>query len=141
MTAYVGRLAGAILAQCHGSLFLIGNTKQPCDWPACGLEAPGEIDALKHSFIRLSPLRTLEIPAPRLRIEVAKEQPAEALAQLVADRFLIERNGSVSDRLWRLILQQGDDPESLAEEVEATWLTEIPPRIWNIVRETVLKCV
>lgn len=110
MTAYVGRLAGALFAQCDHSFFLIGNTKQPCDWSACGLTAPGEIDALKRPFVRLAPLRPLDIPAPRLRIEIAEEQAAEMLPQVLADRFLIERNGSVSDRLWRLILQQGDDP-------------------------------
>jgi len=141
MTAYVGRLAGALFAQCHDSFFLIGNTKQPCNWQACGLAEPEEVDALKQSFIRLTPVKPLEIPAPRLRIEVAGDRPAETLAQVMADRFLIERNGSVSDRLWRLILQEGDDPESLMEEADATWLVEMPPHVWKIVRESVLRCV
>src|SRR5713101_1861726 len=135
MTAYVGRLAGALFAQCHDSFFLIGNTKQPCNWEACGLAVPGEIDAIKYPFVRLSPLQPVEISIPRLRIEVAKVQPPETLAQVLADRFLIERNGSVSDRLWRLVLQQGDDPESLMEEADATWLAQMPPHVWKIVRE------
>jgi hypothetical protein len=141
MIAYVGRLAGALFVQSHDSFFLVGNTKRPCNWEACGLAAPGEIDAIKHPFVRLSPLQPLEIPVPRLRIEVAKEQLPETLAQVLADRFLIVRNGSVSDRLWRLILQKGDDPESLTEEVDATWLAEMPPHVWKIVREAVLRCV
>src|SRR5579862_4283854 len=136
MTAYVGRLAGALFAQCHGRFFLIGNTKRPCDWQACGLEAPAEINACKRPFIRLSPLQPLEIPAPRLRMHVSEEVSGEELAQMLAERFLIERNGSVSDRLWGLILQKQDDPESLAEEVDATWLVRVPVHVWQVVRET-----
>jgi hypothetical protein len=141
VNAYVGRLAGAILLQHSEQMFLIGNTKQPCDWTASGVAQPAEIDALKRPFLALAPLRSTEVPKPRLSIAVGEGQVPEALAQSLADRLLIARNGSVSDRLWRLLLQEGDDPESLAEEVDATWLVEMPAHIWNMVRETVLRCV
>lgn len=141
MMVYVGRLAGAILAQCDHELFLVGNTKQPCDWRTQGLEPPVEVDAVKRPFIRLTELRSLEIPAPRLAIRVAEQQPAERIADALAKRLLVERNGSVSDRLWRLILAKGGDPESLADEADATWLIEMPLHVWNVVRDTVLRCV
>jgi hypothetical protein len=52
--ARVGRLAGAILAETEGRYFLIGNTKEPCDFRSEGFEQPAAIDALKQAYIRLS---------------------------------------------------------------------------------------
>ena len=48
--ARVGRLAGALLAETEGRYFLVGNTKEPCDFRALGVEPPPEIDALKRPF-------------------------------------------------------------------------------------------
>jgi hypothetical protein len=48
---------------------------------------------------------------------------------------VIERNGSVSERLWRLVL--GDAP---AEVVDLRWLGQMPLQVWQVVRDTVLKC-
>jgi hypothetical protein len=135
--ATVGRLAGALLAETRGEYYLVGNTKLPCDWPAAGFEPPPEIDALKRPFIRLSPLRAIEIEAPRLSLEVE----GEALPHLLSELFLIERTGSVSERLLRLVLGQSDEnPEPSAEQVDARWLGGIPKPIWAIVRDTVLRC-
>jgi hypothetical protein len=135
--ALVGRLAGAILAETEGQFFLVGNPKEPCDFAAVGFEPPGVVNAMEHPFIRLSPLRRVQVPQPYVRVEVE----GEALARLLVDRFVIQRNGSVSDRLWRLVT----DPKQAQHAVsggtlEARWLGEIPTEIWNIVRETVLKC-
>ncbi|MGH2652490.1 MAG: precorrin-3B C(17)-methyltransferase, partial [Actinomycetota bacterium] len=61
---------------------------------------------------------------------------------LLARRFLIERNGSVSDRLWRLVIgadEEGEGPEE--DEIDAQWLAEVPNRVWEIVRDTVLRCL
>lgn len=138
MMARVGRLAGAILAETGGQFFLVGNTKEPCDFAAAGFESPGEIDALERRYIRLVPRRAVELTAPYLRLELE----GETLATLLAERLLIERNASVSDRLWRLLIDPGGQegiPED--EAVDACWLAEIPAPIWGIVRDAVLRCL
>jgi hypothetical protein len=65
----------------------------------------------------------------------------EALARLLVDRFVIERNGSVSDRLWRLVTDPTRENRAVLDgSIDARWLGEIPTEIWHMVRETVLKC-
>ncbi len=138
MMARAGRLAGAILAETGGKFFLIGNTKEPCDFEAAGFEPPGEIDALKQPYIRLSARRSIEISPPCITLDLE----GEALAAVLAERLLIERNGSVSDRLWRLLMDpsgQEDFPEDQVAYVR--WLGEIPSPIWGIVRDAVLRCL
>jgi len=138
MMARIGRLAGAILAETDGEFFLIGNTKEPCDFEAAGFESPDEIDALGRRYIRLVPRRTIELAAPCLTLELE----GEALAALLAERLLIERNASVSDRLWRLLMDpDGREEPPEGEAVDARWLAEIPSPIWGIVRDTVLRCI
>jgi len=138
MMARVGRLAGAILAETGGEFFLVGNTKEPCDFEAAGFESPGEIDALERRYIRLAPQRAVELAAPYLRLDLE----VEALAALLAERLLIERNASVSDRLWRLLIDPSGQEELPEDEaVDARWLAEIPAPIWGIVRDTVLRCL
>jgi hypothetical protein len=136
--ASVGRLAGALLAETGGQYYLVGNTKVPCDWAASGFEPPPvEVDALLRPFIRLSPLRAIELGTPRLALDVE----GEALPRLLAERFLIDRTGSVSERLLRLVLGQSDeDAEPSADVVAARWLADLPKPIWDIVRDTVLRC-
>ncbi len=136
--ARVGRLAGALLAETGDEFFLIGNTKEPCDFEAAGFESPGEIDALERRYIRLAPRRAVELAAPYLRLDLE----GEALARLLAERLLIERNASVSDRLWRLLIDpSGQEELSEDEAVNVRWLAEIPAPIWEIVRDTVLRCL
>lgn len=135
--ARVGRLAGAILAETHGECYLVGNTKVPCDWVAAGLEPPGEIDALARPFIRLSPLRPLEIDPPCLIVDVEDE----ALPRLLTDLFVIQRTGSVSERLWSLVTGESQENDRRQSEVtQARWLGEVPLPIWQIVRNAVLRC-
>lgn len=138
MMARVGRLAGAILAQTEGRFFLVGNPKEPCDFEAAGFEDSGLIDALARPFIELRSKRPVPILPPS--IELTTE--GEPLARLLAERFLIARNGSVSDRLWRLVIDpeaSGDDPRDSV--IAARWLGEMPDPIWRIVRDTVLRCL
>lgn len=136
--ARVGRLAGAILAETAGRFFLVGNPREPCDFEAAGFDDPGSIDALEQPFIELRAKRAVEITPPS--IEIMTE--GDPLARLLADRFLIARNGSVSDRLWRLVL----DPEATGEDprdpvIPARWLGEMPEPVWRIVRDAVLRCL
>lgn len=136
--ARAGRLAGAILAESDGRFFLVGNPKEPCDFEAAGFGDPGPIDALARPFLELRPKRSISILPPS--IELTTE--GEPLARLLADRFLIARNGSVSDRLWRLVIDpeaSGDDQEDSV--IAARWLGEMPDPIWRIVRDAVLRCL
>jgi len=143
--ARVGRLAGALLAETGGVYYLIGNTKAPCDWRAAGFEPPGEIDALARPAVRLARLaaaehgaaREPELGTPQLAVDVE----GEPLARLLTDAFVIPRTGSVSERLWRLVIGESDeDDRPVPDVVPARWLGEIPPGIWQIVRNTVLRC-
>lgn len=135
--ARVGRLAGAILAETRGELYLVGNPKVPCDWGAAGFDPPAELEPRERPFVRLSARRAVEIPAPHLTLEVE----GETLPRLLAEVFLIQRTGSVSERLWRLVAGASDEAGApAAGAVAARWLGEIPPSVWRIVRETVLRC-
>jgi len=138
--ARLTRLAGALLLELGEQYFLIGNTKMPCDFPAVGFADPGTIDALQQPVLRLHARRAIELAEPYLSFQLDAEP--EAIAERVAERLVIQRNGSVSDRLWRLILNPEmpeDDP--LLPVVAATWLLEMPKPIWDIVRDTVLRCL
>lgn len=136
--ARVGRLVGAILTETQGRFYLVGNTKVPCDWTAAGFDPPtDEIDALKRPFIFLSPCRAVDLMPPYLQLDVE----GEALPRLLVETFLIQRTGSISERLWNLVTgQQDDDSDEVAVITPARWLGEIPPPIWQIVRDAVLRC-
>jgi hypothetical protein len=187
--ARVGRLAGAILAETEGVYYLVGNPKLPCDWRAAGFEPPGELDARVRPAVRLARLATQPgapgTGAPPLGVpQLSLEVEGEALARLLAETLVIPRTGSVSERLWRLVIGEpsddsvggsaddsaGDSPGDSADDsaggsagdspgdsagdspvnsagrrplpavVPARWLAELPPAIWNIVRDTVLRC-
>src|SRR5579875_998846 len=138
MMGRVGRLAGAILAETGGRFFLIGNTKEPCDFEAAGFEPPAAIDALKRPYVALTPRRPIEISPPCLTLDLQ----GESLAATLAERMLIERNGSVSERLWRLVMDPSGQQEfPLEQPVDVRWLGEMPTPIWKIVRDTVLRCL
>ena len=130
--ATVGRLAGALLAETRGEYLLVGGTKEPCDWHAAGFDVPdGLNDEPRRPSITLSARRPVEVLMPRLRVTVE----GEGLAHVLARRFFIARNGSVSERLWRLVVGEADG------EVDARWLGEIPEAVWDAVRDAVLRCM
>ena len=137
--ARVGRLGGAILAETQGAYYLIGNTKAPCDFRAAGFEPPDEVELVKGVYLRLKPLREVKVEAPVMLLDVEGEE----LAKKLVHRFVIDRNGSVSERLWRLVYSP-DDPLDDAEtpvERDARWLGDIPEPIWQLVRDSVLRCL
>lgn len=152
--ARLSRLGGALLLHAQGAFFLIGNLKRPCDFGAAGFVAPAQpIDALAQPVLPLAPApgQTPSETGPFLDVTVATPPDTtaptaagEALARRLAACLLIERNGSVSDRLWRLLLGDDSDPDAEAPAptavVDARWLPTLPPHIWNVVRDTVLKC-
>ena len=135
--ARVGRLAGALLAETEGRYFLVGNTKEPCDFRALGVEPPAEIDAQKRPFLPLLAGASIPLGATSLAIELE----GEALAERLAACFVIRRTGSVSERLWRLVTgtDEGDD-EPPTGVIDARWLGEMPIAVWRVVQDTVLRC-
>lgn len=136
--ARVGRLAGALLLHTGKDYFMVGNTKEPCDFAAAGFDPPSNVDLAKCRYIKLMPRRDVEIRKPYLLLELE----GEALAESLSERLLIERNGSVSERLWRMLFDpSGESGSSTDGTANARWLTEIPTEIWQIVRDGVLRCL
>jgi hypothetical protein len=136
--AQVARMDGAILAHTGSHYYLVGDLKRPCDWKAHGFEPPAQqIDALARPYIELVHTRAVVMETPNIFLPLE----GEALAKLLAARLLIERNGSVSDRLWHLILGATDENPRVPATQDVHWFTETPDRIWNIVRESVLRCL
>ena len=121
MMARVGRIAGSLLVETAGHWFLVGNPKEPCDLIEGNLEAP---------YVRALSVDGFELNGTWLVVD----GEGEPLARELAHRLVIERNGSVSERLWRLVT---DGKEG---EVDARWLTAMPLRVWQVVRDTVLRC-
>jgi hypothetical protein len=136
--ARVGRIAGAILAETEGRYYLVGNTKKPCDWAAAGFEAPTEIDALKRPYMPLLTRGPVDLGGAHLTLGLEGEE----LVRRLAECFVIRRTGSVSERLWRLVVcgtEEDDVPEQ--GTIDARWLGEMPLRVWQVVQDTVLRCV
>jgi hypothetical protein len=103
--ARIGRWMGALVVEAGGAQRLVGNPKEPC---------------------------TFTPPVPlSAALEVA-ERDLDELAALVHARLVIQRNDSVSERLWRLVTHAGD--------TRADWLLDIPAHVWEIVRNDVLRC-
>ncbi len=141
----VGRLAGAILIETEQSgecaWFLVGDTKVPCDFSAAGFAPPEARDARKVPYVRLRPTGAPKLSGTQLLLPINGESAARALAE----RLLVTRNGSVSERLWRLIIGVDDSDDELEStdeqrELEARWLAETPLNVWSIVRDSVLRC-
>ncbi len=103
--ARIGRWMGAIVVEVGGEQRLVGEPKEPCTFaPPVPLSSPLEVDA----------------------------RPLDELAALVSARLVIARNGSVSERLWRLVTHDGAD--------RAQWLVDVPAHVWDVVRDAVLRC-
>jgi hypothetical protein len=132
--AQVGRLVGAIIAVTADDIYLVGDCKEPCDFSRYGLSEPPERNVLARPYIKLQRRGDFQIEGLKLDIQLE----GEALPQLLVDFFLIFRNGSVSERLWRLCLQYS--PEPVDGVVDANWLKHVPRGIWEIVRDSVLRC-
>jgi hypothetical protein len=138
--ARVGRLAGALLVETLDAgtptWFLVGDTKVPCDWPAAGFVAPADRDVVRQRYVRLVPIGDPVLEGTMLAIELE----GEAAARAIAERLTIDRTGSVSERLWRLVLGEDEAEDPSGARIEAAWLCAMPSPVWNVVRESVLKC-
>ncbi len=132
--AKVGRFCGAVLAESNGEFFIVGDLKTPADYPAAGFVDPGELLPLENRFVRLEVSGSPEIEPPYFNCQLESEE----LALKLFHRLVIKRNGSVSDRLWNLIFEV--DENDGQDVIDASWLTEMPDEIWEIVQDQVLRC-
>ena len=134
MTAYAGRLAGAIVATDGARWFLVGETKEPCDWKAAGFEPPpAGRDAARAAWVELK----ANGGSPALAgTRLALDLEGEPLARRLAEWFVIERNGSVSERIWNLATDGRE-----GEAVDGRWLAGAPDSVRRVVRDAVLKCL
>ena len=116
--ARIGRYKGAIVVEAGGAQVLVGNPKEPCALVPDALAAPYT--------------RRLPAPVPLTAPIELDDGDAAELARRVAARLVIARNGSVSERLWRLVTH--------GEATRGQWLLDVPAHVWEIVRDTVLRC-
>ena len=129
----IHRLGGALLTETNGGYYLVGELKEPCDFEKHGFERPAESDpdhAVKYK--KLKPRGPVLLEGESLEMEMQGEE----LAELLFKRFVIARNGSVSDRLWRVVTAKKKNGVT-----DARWLEQMPDEVWEIVRENVLKCL
>jgi hypothetical protein len=75
---------------------------------------------------------TFAPPVPLTSSIEVDDRDLDELAAIVKARLVITRNDSVSERLWRLVTSDGSP--------RAQWLIDLPAPIWDIVRDTVLRC-
>lgn len=138
--ARVGRLAGALVIETvvggEAAWFLAGDTKVPCDWSAAGFAVPAERDAKRVRLVRLVAAGTPAISGTTLAVGLEGEEAARS----VAERLTIDRTGSVSERLWRLVVGDAEADAPSERTVAAAWLCELPSPVWDVVRDAVLKC-
>lgn len=138
--ARVGRLAGALLLETklggQPAWFLVGDTKVPCDWPAAGFAPPPQRDVIRDRYVQLEVRGAPALTGTTLSIAL---EGVEA-AREIGERLTVSRNGSVSERLWALILGDDEVEEPTGRMIPCGWLCETPAAVWNVVREAVLKC-
>lgn len=139
----VRRLGGAMLLTSGDRYFVVGAPKRPIDWNVEGFgrprhtQEPGTSELIP--WFELFPLVDGDSPpalATEPKLVLALE--AEAACAVLHDRLTIRRNGSVSERLWDLVVESSP---SEGGERDARWLVGVPGPIWEIVRDTILKCV
>src|SRR6187431_54718 len=138
--ARVGRLAGGLLLETRlagkPAWFLVGDTKVPCDWLAAGFEPPRERDVIRERFIQLDVQGAPTLTGTTLSLGLEGVEAAQA----IGERLTVDRNGSVSERLWGLILGEDEAEQPSGRTIDCAWLCEMPIAVWNVVRDAVLKC-
>ena len=133
--AIIQRLCGSIIATSNGEYFMIGDTKEPCDFENYGFVPPAERDAKEIPYIKLQTQGPVSLGGSGLYWDIE----GEALCEKLAETFLIKRNGSVSERLWGLVLETTEESHS-EEALDGSWLANTPDEVWEIVRDSVLRC-
>ena len=134
--AIITRLAGAYLAQTNHAYYMIGNTKSPCRFEDFGFEPPPrDTEAPDQPILPLLVAKDLSLPASE-SLEIPLEGD-ELLNRLVAF-FMIARNGSMSERLWQLVIENGQ--RNQAGHIDGRWLADIPEEAFAAIQDSVLSC-
>jgi hypothetical protein len=137
------RYCGSIVLVGDAQAFVVGYPKIPGSFVEIGWENPAEIEAWTGFFqpLCMAAQGTINVATePLSRLRFAYDGELAALAEIVVQRLIIARNGSVSERLWNLCLAAKVDRMAQGAPQDDTWLIAVPERIWQIVREDVLKC-
>ena len=141
--ATVSRLGGALLVETQERYFIVGEPKRPIDWEQAGFAIPSETldppTSERIPWFELKPSNARSESAP-LSSEIRMNFPLEGVPVLEAlhEKLIIERNGSVSERLWNLLIENGTPTSNRV--LDARWLAEIPSPIWGVVRDSLLRC-
>lgn len=136
----LSRLAGALLLAGDHRFFLIGQTKEPCDWARVGFVAPAELEPGSNGVRLLQPATDTPIVSGDVLDVTAPGMSVEDIATVLANRFLIRRNASVSERLWRIVTGVSEENETVVD-THAAWLLVMPERVWDVVRDAALRCL
>jgi len=134
--AMVSRLGGAILASTNGVYYLVGDLKEPLAFEQFGFERPEERDVRAQPYLKLKVLGEVKEPKPVFVMSLEEEE----LAKKLVSSFMIYRNGSISERLWDLSWESSQPSVERADVKDAEWLKVMPNDIWDVVRDTVLRC-
>lgn len=134
---WIARLAGGIVFRSGTRYFLVGDLKEPCSFEEFGFQQPKREGTADRQWVEL---HQLEPPREiRLDFNIAIGLVGESGAQEVYRRFAIYRNSSISERLMNLVNEvspRGRD----GSVIDASWLSDTPQAVWDMVRDTVLKC-
>jgi hypothetical protein len=103
---------------------------------AAGFAAPWERDVIRERFVQLEVQGTPSLTGTTLSIALEGVDAARA----IGERLTVNRNGSVSERLWGLIIGEDEVEEPTGQIVPCAWLCEMPTAVWDVVRDAVLKC-
>ena len=122
------------MAETNGEYYLVGELKEPCDFSEHGFETLPESDP--NNPIKYKKLTVIGDVSSEDGECLEMETQGESLAELLFKRFVILRNYSVSDRLWRVATEKKDRDG----KVDARWLEQMPDDVWEIVKESILKC-
>lgn len=134
--AQVARWHGALVAHTEGRYFLIGNTEGPADFAEGGFEAPAEpVDARKRPYIELKAVAPVPLEPTVVRVDLE----GMALVTLLVERLLVDPTGSVSDRLWNMLIGETGRAPDVPGELEANWFVQQPKRVWDVVRDKLLR--
>jgi precorrin-3B C17-methyltransferase len=136
---WIARLAGGIVFRSGKRYFLVGDLKEPCLFEEFGFLPPVREGTADRQWIELQLLEPLR--PVRLDFKIVLDLDGVAGAQEVYRRFAIYRNSSISERLMGLVLEASPRCRLNDQEcIDARWLSGTPTRVWDIIRDTVLKC-
>jgi precorrin-3B C17-methyltransferase len=133
----IGRLGGALLVNIREKYFLVGEFKEPCLLNDHGFK---EIEQKNETHVYNIELLD-KIKNPEIEYSFISAELKENLLLDLSLKWIIKRNGSVSERLTGLIKDHSSSVIYKKKKyIDITWLAQMPTSVWGIVRENILKC-